>query len=121
MDVTALVVGVLSEALDVPVSTESPWKDTNTPLPKRLVTVDLAGDRSDQFILRPIFQLVCWGATDQEAHGIARACLDALWGAAEDHPYLSACQLESMARDTWAANGQARYIVTVDLTINTDE
>lgn len=116
MDPTALVVGILAEAMDVLVSTEVPRER-----PDRLVTVDLAGDHSTEFLMQPRYQILCWGRSDQDAHEMARACLDALWAAAEDHPYLSACQLETMSRDEWAATGQGRYLLLVDLFINTDE
>lgn len=116
MDPTEIVVAILDDALGVPVSTEVP-----ATRPERLVTVDLEGKAGTPLIMRPRYQIVCWGRSDREAHGIARACLDALWGAAETHPYLSACQMESMARDEWSATGQARYLLVVDLTINTDE
>lgn len=116
IDPTALVVGILADAVDAPVSTDVPRTR-----PERLVTVDLAGDRSTEFLLQPRFQIMCWGSSDQEAHSMARQCLDALWQAAEGHPYLSSCFLESMARDEWAATGQGRYLLVVDLVINTDE
>lgn len=115
MDATPIVVGVLKDALPVPVSTEIPAQR-----PDRLVTVDLAGGSSDPFLNTPRYQLMCWGRSDMDAHGLALACADALWAAAEEHPLLSACQLVSMARDEWTATGQARYLVTVDLTINED-
>lgn len=116
IDPIALVVGILADALDVPVSTEVPRER-----PDRLVTVDLAGDHSTPYVLQPRYQILCWGRSDQEAHAMARACLDALWAAADEHPYLSSCQLESMARDEWTSTGQGRYLLVVDLTINTDE
>lgn len=116
IDPTALVVGILADAVDAPVSTDVPRTR-----PERLVTVDLAGDRSTPFLLQPRFQVMCWDTSDREAQALARSCLDALWQAATDHPYLSSCQLESMARDEWAATGQGRYLLVVDLVINTDE
>lgn len=113
MDTTEIVVGVLRDALQVPVSTEIPSQR-----PDRQVTVDLSGGSADPFLNTPRYQLMCWGQSEIDAHGIALACVEALWTAAEEHPLLSACQLVSMARDEWTATGQARYLVTVDLTIN---
>lgn len=115
MDTTELVVGILSDALDVPVSTEIPMER-----PDRLAMVSLDGDSSDDLILRPRYAITCWGASDLDAHGIAISALHALTDAAQDHPYLSHASMESMARDEWGRDGQARYILTVDLTINAD-
>ena len=121
MDTTKRVVEILTDALEgVPVSTEMPWQADST-RPDRYVTVDLAGDRSTPFLLRPRYALTVWGRTDMDAHSMALACVDALRGASEEDDYLSACQLETMSRDEWARNGQARYMVAVDLTFNTDE
>lgn len=116
-DATLIVVGILSEALDIQVSTDMPPKDRTS----RYVLVDLSGDQSDEFILRPRYALTCWGRSDKDAHGIALAALDALQRASEEHPYLSSCELETMSRDEWSRNGQSRYLVEVNLTINTDE
>lgn len=49
------------------------------------------------------------------------SAVEALWEAAAEHPYLSACQLETLSRDEWSKTGQARYVATVSLVINTDE
>lgn len=116
MDPTELVVGILADALDVPVSTDVPRER-----PDRLVTVDLAGDHSTPYVIQSRYQIMCWGRSDRDAHAMARSCVDALWAAAEEHPYLSSCQLESMARDEWSSTGQSRYLIEVDLTINLDE
>ena len=115
MDPTELVLDVLRAALDVPVSTEVPSRR-----PDRLVTVDLAGDQSTPYVMRPRYNILCWGRSDQDAHAMSRSVLDALWAAAEVHPYLSACEQVSMARDEWTATGQGRYLLVVDLTINED-
>lgn len=122
MDVTPLIVRILSQALDdVQVSTEMPYSaDAPSPTPRRYVLVDLAGDQSDGFLLRPRYALTCWGASDRDAHSIALACVDALRDAAMDDDLLSACQMESMSRDEWNRTGQSRYLVEVDLTVNTE-
>ena len=39
----------------------------------------------------------------------------------QTHPYLSAVQLESLARDEWGRDGQARYALQVVCIINTDQ
>lgn len=116
MDTTKLVVDLLAEALSVPVSTDMP-RDR----PHRLVLVDLSGDESDPFILRPRYDLTCWGTSDRDARGIALSAVQALQDAALDHPYLSACQLETMSREEWSRNGQGRYLAIVDLVINTED
>jgi len=116
MDTTKIVTDILTEALSVTVSTDIP-RDR----PERLVLVDLTGDQSDEFILRPRYDLTCWGTSDRDAHGIALSAVQALQEAALDHPYLSACQLETMSREEWSRNGQGRYLAVVDLTINTDD
>ena len=116
LDSTAIVVAILSEALDVPVSTDIPENR-----PDRYVMVDLAGDQSTPFVLRPIHSLTCWGATDRDAKSIAMSAVHALSDAALDHPYLSHVSLETMSRDEWAKNGHSRYVAEVQLTINTDE
>lgn len=115
MDTVAMVVEILSDELDVPVSTEVPMTR-----PDRFVLVSLDGDMSDMFILRPRFTLMCWGSSDLDAHGIALSALHALTDAAETHPYLSAVQMQAMARDEWGRDGQARYALQVDLIVNTD-
>lgn len=115
MDTTDLVVEILSEALGgVPVSTDVP---SNRPL--QMVTVDLVGDQSTEYLLQPTYALTCWGRTDREAKSIALGAVDALWAAADTHPYLSACSLQSLSRDEWVANGQGRYLAMVELTVNT--
>ena len=116
IDTTAIVVEILSDYLDAPVSTEVPAQR-----PQRLVTVAQDGGNDTPFLMRPRYSMTCWGDSDQDAKGLARACVDALWDAALDHPYLSACTHVSTARDEWTSTGQARYYVTVDLTVNTDE
>lgn len=113
MDTTGLVVDILADALDVNVSTEVPLQR-----PERMALVALDGDRSDEFVLRPRYAITCWGRTDVDAHGIAMSALHALTDAAETDPYLFAAEMEDMARDEWGRNGQARYVLTVDLTIN---
>lgn len=116
MNTTNLVLDLLSDALDVPVSTDMP-RDR----PTRLVLVDLSGDQSTPFLLRPRYDLTCWGTSDRDAHGLALSAVQALQEAALDHPYLSDCQLETMSREEWSRNGQGRYLAVVDLVINTDD
>lgn len=116
MDTVALVVGILAQDLGVPVSTEVP-----PTRPQRFALVSLDGDMSDPFILRPRFTIMCWGTTDIDAHGIALSALHALADASQTHPYLSAVQLESLARDEWGRDGQARYALQVVCIINTDQ
>lgn len=116
IDPIELVVSILSDEMEVPVNTERP-----PDRPLRFVQVFLGGDQSDEFFLAPRIDLLCWGATDKEAHGIARSAVDALQMASLDHPYLSSVRLESMGRDEWTKTGQARYLAEVDLFINRDE
>lgn len=116
MDPIKLVKDIITEVLDVPVSTEIP-----PDRPDRLVVVSLDGNQSTPFVLRPRIGLTCWGSSDMDAMGIATSAVDALWDAALDHPYLSACELETMSRQEWGRNGRSRYLAEVNLTINTDE
>lgn len=115
VDTTKLVLDVLREALDVPVKTDMP-----TDRPDRLVLVDLSGDNSTPFLLMPRYDLTCWGRSDADAKGIALSAVEALQEAAEDHEYLSACQLETLSREEWSRNGQSRYLAIIDLVINTE-
>ena len=110
-----LVVEILSEEMDVPVSTEVP-----NDRPARFIAVSLEGDASDALILRPRIALTCWGATDRDAHGIAVTAIDALREVALDHEYLSSVDLETMSREEWSRTGQSRYLVLLELTINID-
>lgn len=117
MDDIKLVVGILKDAtslLGVPISTEIP-----PTRPKRYIAVALIGDMSDPLIHRVKFLLTVWGESDLDAHGLAVSAWHALTDAAQDHDTLSHVSLESMSRDEWTATGQARYIVQLDLTINT--
>ena len=116
MDCIELAVGILADALEVPVSTEHPRER-----PQTFVLVALVGDYSDEFLLRPRIGITVWGETDRAAHTLAMSCVDALRDASLDHPYLSAAQLETMSREEWTRTGQARYLVEMDLVINTDE
>lgn len=116
MNTADLVVEILKDALSVPVSSDIP-RDR----PGRFVLVDLSGDRSTPYLLMPTYDLTCWGTSDRDAHGIALSAVQALQEAAEDHPYLSACDMETMSREEWSRNGQGRYLAVVDLVINTDE
>lgn len=120
IDAISLAISILQEAVAVPVSTEIPT-DATSDVPHELVSVALDGDTSDEFVLRPRLTLTCWGKTDPEAHALAVACVDALRDASLDHPYLSNVDLETMSRDLWSRTGQSRYLVVVELIINTDE
>ena len=115
IDPTALVVGILADGLDAPVSTDMPESR-----PDRAVLVDLSGDQSDAFILRPRFAITCWGTSDRDAHSLGMSVVDVLSDAALDHPYLSHVALETMTREEWGRNGHSRYLVELDLTINTN-
>lgn len=115
MDDIALVVGILQSAFPtVPVSTEVP-----ATRPTRLITVDLTADESDEFIHRPTISLYVWGTSDADAHGLAVSAFHALVDAAKTHDLLSSAALQTMARDEWSGTGQARYLVQIDLVINT--
>ncbi len=113
MDTTATIVGILSDALEVPVGTDIPMQR-----PSRAVMVAQDGDQSDMFLMRPIYTLTCWGASDVDARGIAISAMHALSEAAETHPYLSAVLMESLARDEWGASGQSRYALSVQTIFN---
>lgn len=113
MDTTEIVVGILADGVDAPVSTEVPLVR-----PNRAVIVALDNDMSDTFLMRPRYELMCWGSSDVDAHGLAISALHALTDAAETHPYLSAVSLDAMARDEWGKDGQARYVMTVDCVFN---
>lgn len=117
MNATDLVIEILQQALTVPVLTDLP-RDEHWP--SRCVMVDLSGDQSDEFILRPQYDLTCWGTSDRDAQVLAFSAAQAINDAAPDHPYLSACQLESVSREEWSRNGQGRYRAIVALVINTD-
>lgn len=115
IDPNELVIGILSDALAVPVTTEMPT-DRNP----RCVVVAQDGDESDEFVLRPRMNLMCWGDNDPDARMIAVACIDVLREASLDHPYLSSADLETLSRDLWTKTGQSRYLAAVELTINYD-
>ncbi len=119
MNTTDLVVDLLSDALSVTVSTEMP--PVRQDGKRQHVMVALSGNQSDEFTLRPRYDLICWGTSDRDAHAIAMSAVQALQDAAIDHPYLSACQLETTSREEWSRNGQGRYLAAVDLVINTDD
>ena len=117
MDCIALVVSLLKAATElagVPISTEIPPTRAG-----RFVVVGLTGDESDLLILRPRVMLTVWGNTDADAHGLAVTAYHVLAEAAQTHDSLSFVELESMSRDEWTANGQSRYAVQLNLTINT--
>jgi len=116
IDPTELVVGILSDALTVPVTTEIPQER-----PQRLVHVHHDSDRSTEYLLMPRYNLTCWGTSEAEAKGICLSCVEALRLASEDHPYLSSCDLETMARDDWTRDGQSRYMAEIELVINVDD
>lgn len=113
MDDISLVVEILSEALSVPVSTEIPAER-----PTRLVCVSLTSDQSTEYLHLPTVTLMCWGTSDLEAHGLALSAVHALTDAAKTHDLLSSADLQTMSRDEWTRNGQARYLAEIDLTIN---
>lgn len=116
IDPNALVVGILSDALAVPVTTELPSERN-----PRCVVVAQDGDTSTEFVQRPRMNLMCWGNNDPDARTIAVSCIDALRDASFDHPYLSNVDLETMSRDLWSKTGQSRYLAVVELIINTDD
>lgn len=118
MDCISLVVGILADEIGAPVSTDRS-RDAHARGPQ--VSVSLIGDYSDEFLLRPRIGLTVWGDTDRAAHSLAMSCVDALRDASLDHPYLSAVQLETMSREEWSRTGQSRYLVELDLTVNTDD
>ena len=118
MNTTDLVVDLLSDALNVTVSTEMPSErqDGN----RQHVMVAMSGDHSTPYLLKPRYDLICWGTSDRDAHAIALSAVQALQDAAIEHPYFSDCQLETISREEWSRNGQGRYLAVVDLIINTD-
>lgn len=114
MDSLEIVVDELSKAFpDVDVSTEVPAER-----PERLVWVKRDGGGGDEFLDRPRVSLTCYGASDVDAEDICLGCVDALQEAAQVHPYLSHCELETMSRDSWSVDGTARYRAVVDLVVN---
>lgn len=116
MNAITLVKSILTESLAVPVSTDVPANR-----PDRLVTIDLEGDSSTFYVLRPRIALTCWGRSDRDAHGLALSAVQALQEAALDHPYLSDAALETLSREEWSRNGQGRYLALMSLTINVDD
>ena len=120
MDATKLVLDILTESLAVPASTEMP-RQRDHAMPERYVLVDLSGYQSDGFVHRPRFDLTCWGTSDRDARGIALSAVQAIQEAAMDHPYLSACDLETLSREEWSRTGQGRYLAIIELAVNTDE
>lgn len=108
-----LVVGILQEALGVPVTTE-----IQPDRPDRCVQVTLGTEDSDMFIRRPTVNLTVWGRTDMDARSLAESAYYALAEAAQDHPLLSHAALESCSRDEWTRDGHARYFSEIELTIN---
>lgn len=117
IDTTEIVVGILSDALDCPVSTDIPMSR-----PSRLAMVALERDiDSDRFIFRPIYSITCWGSSDRDAKSIALSALHALSDASETHKWLSSATLEHLTRDEWVKTGQARYVLSVQTVFNTDE
>lgn len=116
MDVVKLAKDILEAALVAPVSTEVP-----SDRPDRMVNISLDSMQSDGFLLTPRLMLICWGASDRDAFGLAMSAVDALREAALDHDYLSAVDLESVAREEWSRTGQSRYMALVTLYVNTDE
>lgn len=118
MDPIELTVDILKENVLATVSTEMP-KDRERPA--RYVMVGLDGDVSTPLLLRPRLALTCWGTSDRDANQLAISAIEALRDAALDHPYLSACDLETLSREEWSRNGQSRYLAIIELTINTDE
>lgn len=116
MNVIDLVVGLLEDALAVPICTDIPRNR-----PPRMVLVSLDGDASSEFLLKPRVALTCWGTSDRDAHEGALSAVQALQDAALDHPYLSGVDLETMSRDEWSRTGQGRYLAILNLTINVDD
>lgn len=117
MDPIAMALPILRDAFGaVPVSTEV-FPDR----PDRLVVVTLVGGMTDGFVMDALLGITCWGRDDHDALTMATLAADALRDAAEEHPYIFSADLESVSRDEWTLNGQARYYAQVRLTINTDE
>lgn len=116
IDTTEIVVGILADALDVPVSTDIPMQR-----PDRLVMVALESEEDDPFLLRPTYSLTCWGMSDVDAKGIAMSALHALADAAATHGWLSHVAMDNLTRDEWSGTGQARYVLTLRMVFNTDE
>lgn len=117
MNPVSMTVGILSDAFDgVRVSTEVP-----TNRPERLVVVTLEGATGDEFLMVASVGITCWGRDDRDAFGMANHAWESLRDASLDHPWLSATELDSIARDEWTSTGQARYYTRAVLYINTDE
>lgn len=114
MDDIALVVGILTDALSVPVSTEIP-----PTRPERLLHVNYQTRDSDALLHRGTAYLTAWGSSDSDAQGLAETAAYALSDAAQTHDLLSAAYLQRIDRDTWSRDGQARCTAEVELTINT--
>lgn len=113
MDDIAMVVGILADALPVPVGTEIP-----PTRPQRMVCVSLTADDSTELLHHITVTLMVWGTSDVDARGLATSAVHALTDAAKTHDLLSSAELETMSRDEWTATGQARYLAQLDLIIN---
>lgn len=116
LDTTAYVVAALKDALDVEVSTEIPQDR-----PRRLIMVAQVMDESDEFLLRPFYELTCWGQSDRDARNIALSALHALADDAKTSDWLSSIEMGGLLRDEWTKTGQARYVMSLSLVFNTDE
>lgn len=114
MDDTALIVAILQDAFDVPVSTEIP-----PTRPERLLHVNYQCRESDVLLHRGTLYLTAWGRTAVEARGMAETVAYELADVALTHDLLSSASLERIDNDTWSRDGQARCTAEISLVINT--
>ena len=113
--VTICVEAIEKHMEGVTASSEMPQtRDTSMPY----VQVSRTGGGDTEFLDTPIMTLFCWSDTDSKAYMLAENVKNVIADEALDHPYLSASSLISLARDEWAGDGRARYMLQLQLTIN---
>lgn len=112
-----ICVSVLSDAFPkIPVSTEVPQQR-----PKgRFILLTQTACSIKDFLAKAQMTIAVWGESDADAYALAIDVMHALNETAGLPGNLSDVEMINMARDEWAATGQARWMLQVLLTINTD-
>lgn len=85
MDIVAVIVAALAEALDVPVSDRVPENR-----PSRLVTVQRTGGAGDRWLDRATVAIQAWGTTPGDAASLALEVEEAMLDVADGAPVCEA-------------------------------
>lgn len=114
-DPTRLCISILKRAFpDIPITSEIPFERPPAPL----IQISRTGGEDTDFVSKPVMQMLCWGGSDPGSQALCMDAVSALRAAAEEDKVLSSVVCQSVSRDEWTVEGEARYRAQLNLVIN---